>query len=203
MTDPQETPQSTEGVEYADRLERLETVWWKRVLDVQRPYRWNLRRLDPGFTLDIGCGLGRNLGHLDGFGVGVDHNPDSVAIARSRGLTVFTPDEFAASEYAAPGRFDSLLCAHVVEHMPLDAAVELLRPYLSSVRSDGKVIVITPQERGFRSDPTHVEFVDLDALGSLTDRLDLSWESGRSFPLPRAAGRLFTYNEFVVVARTQ
>lgn len=201
MTDPHAAPQSTEGAEYADRLARLETVWWKRALDVQRPYRWNLRRLDPGFTLDIGCGLGRNLSHLDGFGVGVDHNPESVAIARSRGLTVFTPDEFAASEYAAPGRFDSLLCAHVVEHMPIDVAVELLRPYLASVRAGGKVIIITPQERGFRSDPTHVEFTDFDALRALADRLDLAMESARSFPLPRAAGRAFTYNEFVVVAR--
>jgi SAM-dependent methyltransferase len=203
VTDPHAAPQSTEGAEYADRLARLETVWWKRVLDVQRPYRWNLRRLDPGFTLDIGCGLGRNLSHLDGLGVGVDHNPDSVAIARSRGLTVFTPDEFEASEYAAPGRFDSLLCAHVVEHMPLDAAVELLRPYLPSVGRGGKVIIITPQERGFRSDPTHVEFVDFDALHDLAVRLDLAPESQRSFPFPRSAGRMFTYNEFVVVARTQ
>ena len=203
MTDPHAAPQSTEGAAYADRLERLETVWWKRALDVQRPYRWNLRRLDPGFTLDIGCGLGRNLSHLDGNGVGVDHNPDSVAIARSRGLTVFTPDEFAASEYAVPGRFDSLLCAHVVEHMPTPDAVELLRPHLRWVRDDGKVIVITPQERGFRSDPTHVEFVDFDSLRAITQALDLTWESGRSFPLPRAAGRAFTYNEFVVVARTR
>jgi SAM-dependent methyltransferase len=203
VTDPHAAPQGTEGSEYADRLARLETVWWKRALDVQRPYRWNLRRLEPGFTLDVGCGLGRNLGHLDGHGVGVDHNPDSVAIARARGLTAFTPDEFAASEYATPGRFDALLCAHVVEHMHRDEAVELLRPYLPSVRGGGKVIMITPQERGFRSDPTHVEFVDFDALHDLVMRLGLAPESQRSFPLPRSAGRVFTYNEFVVVARTQ
>ena len=203
MTDPPVVPQSTEDSAYADRLERLETVWWKRALDVQRPYRWNLRRLAPGFMLDVGCGLGRNLGHLGGHGVGVDHNPESIAVARSRGLQAFTPDEFAQSEYASPGRFDSLLCAHVVEHMPADSVVELLRSYLGYVRRGGKVIVITPQERGFRSDPTHVEFVDFDALRALADRLDLAWESARSFPLPRVAGRVFTYNEFVVVARTQ
>src|SRR4051794_27828148 len=79
-------PMSTEDAAYAYRLARLETVWWKRWLDVQRPYRWNLRRLEPGFTLDIGCGLGRNLSHLGGDGVGIDHNEESVATARARGL---------------------------------------------------------------------------------------------------------------------
>ena len=54
-------PPHTRGADYAERLETLETARWKRVLDVQAPYRWNLRRLGLGFTLDIGCGIGRNL----------------------------------------------------------------------------------------------------------------------------------------------
>ena len=108
MTDPHAAPQSTEGAAYADRLERLETVWWKRALDVQRPYRWNLRRLDPGFTLDIGCGLGRNLSHLDGNGVGVDHNPDSVAIARSRGSPCSRPT--SSRRRSTRSRAASTLC---------------------------------------------------------------------------------------------
>ena len=204
MTEPHlvTDPMSTEDAAYADRLARLETVWWKRWFDVQRPYRWNLRRLEPGFTLDIGCGLGRNLSHLGGNGVGIDHNEESVATARKRGLRAFTPDEFAASEYATPGRFDSLLCAHVVEHMGRDDAVALLAPYLAYVRRGGKVILITPQERGFRSDPTHVTFVDFDGLAELARALGLQPENARSFPFPRAAGRAFTYNEFVTVART-
>jgi 2-polyprenyl-3-methyl-5-hydroxy-6-metoxy-1,4-benzoquinol methylase len=192
---------STEDAAYAERLARLETVWWKRWLDVQRPYRWNLRRLEPGFTLDLGCGLGRNLTHLDGNGVGIDHIEESVATARARGLQAFTPEEFATSALAAPGRFDSLLCAHVVEHLGGGDAVALLEPYLASVKPGGKVILITPQERGFRSDPTHVTFVDFDALDALVRTLGLRPETTRSFPFPRATGRVFTYNEFVMVAR--
>src|SRR3954470_22543342 len=114
---PDESPADTRGAAYTDRLNRLESVWWKRLLDVQRPYRWNLQRLQLGFTLDVGCGVGRNLINLDGNGVGVDHNESSVAEARSRGLVALTPGEFATSEFARPQRFDSLLLAHVVEHM--------------------------------------------------------------------------------------
>src|SRR5438477_5904865 len=107
-------PASTRGADYADRLVSLQQVWWKRLLPVQAPYRWNLRRLKLGSTLDVGCGIGRNLIHLGGDGVGIDHNPSSVAVARAAGLRAFTPEEFLASPFAAPRSFDSLLVAHVL-----------------------------------------------------------------------------------------
>ena len=84
------TAKSTKGTGYADRLSRLSGVWWKRVFDVQRPYRWNLRRLKLGKTLDVGCGIGRNLINLGPTSVGVDHNPHSVAIAKKKGLSAYT-----------------------------------------------------------------------------------------------------------------
>jgi len=75
----------TRDAEYTRRLSSLEGAAWKRWLNVQAPYRWNLRRLQLGFTLDIGCGIGRNLVNLGGHGVGVDHNERSVELARERG----------------------------------------------------------------------------------------------------------------------
>ena len=81
-----ESPETdTRDREYTERLIRLQRAPWKRWLDVQAPYRWNLRRLAPGFTLEVGCGIGRNLEHLRGEGVGLDHNPYSVAAARQAG----------------------------------------------------------------------------------------------------------------------
>lgn len=73
---------STEGADYARRLQRIGDVWWKRVLNVQAPYRAHLRRLQLGFTLDVGCGIGRNLSHLDSNGIGVDHNAEAIAHVR-------------------------------------------------------------------------------------------------------------------------
>ena len=49
-------------------------------------------------------------------------------------MTAFTPEEFLASEYAVPGRFDSLLSAHVLEHLEWDDAVALVQTYLPFVR---------------------------------------------------------------------
>jgi SAM-dependent methyltransferase len=94
--------EATAGRDYADRLVRLRSAWWKHVIDVQAPYRWNIRRLRLGRTLDVGCGIGRNLHHLGPDAVGVDHNADSVAVARSLGLTAYTGEEFRNSADAAP-----------------------------------------------------------------------------------------------------
>jgi 2-polyprenyl-3-methyl-5-hydroxy-6-metoxy-1,4-benzoquinol methylase len=193
---------ATHGKDYAERLIKLQTAPWKRWLNVQALHRWNLRRMNPGFTLDIGCGIGRNLLHLPGQSVGVDVNEYCVRAATSRGLTAFTPGEFRGStEYNRPGRFDAILLAHVAEHMTVDQVVALLQEYEVLIRPGGKLILISPQEAGFRSDPTHVELMDFARLTQISDRLGFRRDQAFSFPFPRWVGRLFTYNEFVVVSR--
>jgi 2-polyprenyl-3-methyl-5-hydroxy-6-metoxy-1,4-benzoquinol methylase len=192
---------STADPGYARRLDALEHRRLARWFDVQAPYRWNIRRIDPGFVLDVGCGLGRNLAHLDGHGVGVDHSPAAIEVARSRGLTAFTPTEFRASEFAAPGRFDSLLLAHVIEHLAVDEGRSLVLEYLPDIRPGGRVIVICPARAGYRSDPTHVTYYDPERLTDLASGCGLRVESVSSFPFPSFAGRLFRYNESILVAR--
>lgn len=180
---------------------RLVAQAWKRWLGFQAPYRWNLRRLRLGFTLDLGCGTGRNLAHLGGHGVGVDHNPHSVAAARARGLEAYTSAEFPRSIHARPGHFETLLLAHVVEHMDLASARDLLGAHLGYVRAGGRVVLITPQEAGHACDSTHVTFTGFAELEQLLRAHALVPERRYSFPFPRPFGRFFRHNEFVVVGR--
>jgi len=186
---------------YTARLVATQSAWWKRWLDVQAPYRWNLRRLRLGFTLDVGCGIGRNLINLEGHGVGIDHNRDFVEIARTRGLQAFTPEAFRASPFNAPERFESILLAHVVEHMTEDEATRLLSGYLPCLKRHGRVVLITPQEAGYRSDPTHVQFMNFDALRRMAGAAGLTPVREYSFPFARPAGRYFRHNEFVSISR--
>jgi len=181
--------------------ERLKGARWKRILNAQAPYKWNLRRLDLGYVLDVGCGIGRNLGHLDGNGIGVDVSPHSIAEARARGFTAYTAEEFPTCPDAIPERYDSLLFAHVLEHMTHAEASDLVGAYLPYLRSGGRVVVIVPQPAGFASDPTHVEFVDWDAIDRIEATHGLESVRRYSFPFPPAAGKAFKYNETIGISR--
>ena len=190
------TAVSSTGPEYAARLDRLSSARWKRL--IPNPYGWLVRRIATGRVLDVGCGIGRCLGFLDGRGVGIDPNEAAIALCRERGYTAFTPEEFALDDR---GLFDTMLCAHVVEHLTADEASGLMQLYASMVRPGGRVVLIVPQQRGFRSDATHVRFVGATELGELARESGLIVKSMRSFPLPRWAGGFFVYNETVLVAR--
>lgn len=193
----------TSSGEYAQRLLEVQGRWWKRALNVQAPYRWNLRRLRMGRVLDVGCGIGRNLSALDGNGVGVDHNSACVAYVRSLGLTAYEPEEFHQSEHAVGAGYDSLLIAHVLEHLDECEANSLLDEYMPYLRRGGRVVMVTPQERGFSSDPSHVRFVDFEDLSRQARRSGLVEERSYSFPFPRVFGNAFIYNEFCYVATSE
>lgn len=191
----------TANQDYADRLTRLQGKRWKKLLRVQAPWHANLAVMRLGRCLDVGCGNGRNLGHLPTGSVGVDHNAFSIATARHAGYEAYTVDEFFAdSALGAPASFDSILASHLIEHLQPADAREILTSYLPMVRPGGRVVFITPQERGFASDETHVAFTDFAALRDLCRDLGLRVLSAHSFPFPRRAGTLFTYNEFHVIA---
>lgn len=168
---------------------------------VNAPYQWNLRRLQLGATLEVGCGIGRNLRSLSAESVGVDHNAASIAVARSQGYRAFTNDEFVTQFSPPTPIFDALLLAHVVEHLDAEAAQGLIETYLRYVKPGGRVVFITPQEMGHRSDASHVRFSDFAVLQSLSNALDLRVERRYSFPFPRFVGPFFKYNEFVVISR--
>ncbi len=190
----------TEDRAYARRLTQVQRVWWKRILPVQAPYQWNLRRQRLGRTLDVGCGIGRNLGSLPRGSVGIDHNHDAVRTARAHGAAVMTSEEFFESDLSQPEAFEGMLVAHVLEHMDGDAAEQLLRTYLPYLAPGGKLFLVCPQERGYASDPTHVRFTSGDDLVALCHNLGLEPQRWFSFPFPRWAGRAFIYNEFCVLA---
>ncbi len=194
--DREEKAIDTQSDDYAERLRGIQDAGWKRF--VPNPYRRWLRNQDLGFVLDIGCGLGRGLKFLDGSGVGIDHNPAFIEACRRDGLTAFIPEDFFESEYAVEARFDSLTLMHVLEHLDEGQAEEILARYLPFVRSGGAVVCVTPQERGYASDPTHTVFVDDGDITALMQRHGLNVDFARSFPLPRSFGKVFIYNEFTV-----
>lgn len=198
MREPME--RETDSGAYAQEMSAVAGKRWKRALNVQAPYRWNVRRLTKGRVLEVGCGIGRNLAALPG-SVGVDHNPESVAIARRSGLRAWTTSEWPRCEDAVAGSFDTLLVAHVLEHVTDEVADQLLESYTPYLRAEARMVLICPQEAGFRIDPvTHIRFLTGEDLAEHARNVGFGLRSSGSFPFPRWAGKMFTYNEFVLVA---
>jgi len=193
---------STEDKSYTDRLVKLSTSPLRKFLNVQAPYGWNIRRTVTAPTLDIGCGIGRNLAHLQGDAVGIDHNETSVAECRKNGFTAYTPGDFVTS-VDAQTEYKTLLFSHVLEHMTPTEAGDLLDSYLPRLAGDGRVVIMCPQARGYRSDSTHVHFFDVAGLTNLVTQQGLRVSKSYSFPLPRWCGQWFTHNETVIVAVRQ
>lgn len=199
---PDRNPQflDTAAEEYARRLHAKQQIWWKRALNVQAPYQYNLRRQGLGRTLDVGCGIGRNLETLGGGSVGVDHNAASVKLARERGVTALTVEEWETSDLRVPEAFDGILLAHVIEHMDEAAGRAIMEDYLPYLRPGGRVFFVCPQERGYDSDATHVRWTTGADLEALARDVGLVPDPSFSFPFPRWAGKPFIYNEFCLLA---
>ena len=113
---------------------------------------------------------------------GEDYAERLIRAARARGFLAFTPSEFRASEHNRLEPFESLLISHVAEHMTEDDLVAMVNGYVDVLRRDGRLILISPQEAGFRSDSTYVEFMDFAKLAAVATRTGFDVEPIFSFP---------------------
>ena len=152
-------------------------------------------------TLDIGCGAGRNLTALNLNSIGIDHNAILVESCKLRGLQAYSTDDFLKNGSKYIACFDSILISHVAEHMSLNDFVVLLKEYKSFLKPAGVVVVICPQELGYASDSTHINFMDFKELEKALKASGFEVLSQYSYPFPRFFGKWFTQNEFVVNAK--
>ena len=114
------------------------------------------------------------------------------------GLNAYTTDDFDKSN---KDKFDSILIAHVLEHMPYEDARSLISKYMSRLEKNGRIVIVCPQIRGFKTGDTHIEFFDTNKIIKLLKSLGFKIVSKSSFPFPLMAGKIFKYNEYWVVAK--
>jgi hypothetical protein len=172
---------------------------------VRQVYLRRHRRLCSGPTLDFGCGAGELLGMLPAGSAGFEVNPHAVAHASGRGLDIVS---FASDAEAPdlggiePGRFETLFCGHVLEH--LDDPGDTARRLLTAAHRLGiaRVVFVVPGRRGFQHDATHRQFVTSarlereGLLGPSGWRLcELSYFPGNA----RWLGDYLTHHELTVV----
>lgn len=116
-------------------------------------------------VLDLGPGRGEWLMLLAEAGVvatGVDDNEAMVAELRGRGLDVVFDDAARHLGAVPDGSLDVVTAFHVVEHLDLDALLELLAQTRRVLRPGGLLVLETPNPANlvmgacnFYLDPTH------------------------------------------------
>lgn len=137
-----------------------------------------------GRLLEIGCGAGAMLEAMASRGwqtVGVDFDQSAVAIARSRGRSVY-PGGVLEQNFPSES-FDAIVMNHVIEHV--SAPRELLAECKRILRKGGALVVITPNPGGFLhrffgkdwrglEPPRHLHLFSLAALSELASAAGFS-----------------------------
>jgi SAM-dependent methyltransferase len=101
-------------------------------------------------VVDLGCGGGDFVELLIAGGVdaiGVDVDPLAAQAMRARETPVAEQDVFAYLEQADPASVDGIYAAHLVEHLPYDKVLELIRLAYRTLRPGGVIVLTTPDPR--------------------------------------------------------
>lgn len=133
---------------------------------------------DSQTVLDLGCGRGEFLKLLAEEGKmvqGVDSDEEMVKDVKGKGLPVIQADVF---EYlkTTKSKFDGIFCAHLIEHLSFDRALELLSLCSEVMKKDGSLVLVCPnpsslevQLQDFWREPTHIRMYNRELLEFLLD----------------------------------
>ena len=145
--------------------------------------------------VELGCGRGEFLAvaspHV-GRCLGVDVDPAMVATVEAAGHEAVREDvlSWVAGTDERP---DAVFLAHLIEHLSVEQAHDLLVGLHRIIAPGGVLVVVTPNPaclanltNDFWSDPTHVRLYTLDLLGFLLDQtgFDVTERAGNAVGSP-------------------
>ncbi len=170
---------------------------------IQGPYVDLFTEVGAATVLDLGCGRGLFLELLREAGVeahGVDSDAKAVDGCREAGFQVEQGDVLGYLHEAAGGeaRFDGVFCSHLIEHLPAEVAMGMIRSCATLLAPGGRLVIITPNVQNlevwsetFWLDPTHVRPYPRPLIAAMMEQVSL--EVSRSFVDP--ATRRFKWHD--------
>ncbi len=117
-------------------------------------------------VLDLGCGRGEFLEVMRDAGIparGIERSGEFVALCRSKELEVEAADLLEYLPSLPDESLDGIFCSHVVEHLPPERLLEVVRVAAKKLKAGGVLAIETPNPESlalfathFYLDPTHV-----------------------------------------------
>lgn len=148
------------------------SVYWKYLLNrgcfrtlVRRVYLARVRQMVKGKCIDLGCGAGELLRLLPKGSIGLEINREAVSYLVSQGLDVREYNIEAQNTSLLDivnlnDKVEALVSSHVLEHLGNP------RKFLAQLFSSAfqlkidTIIIVVPGVAGYKSDKTHLTFVD-------------------------------------------
>ena len=137
-------------------------------------------------AVDLGCGRGEwlQIMHEEGIPVvGIDNNESQAGDidTEDKEIEIVIADAFKWLCKQKDGSVDLVTAFHVVEHIPFNSLVAILKEVLRVLRPGGKVILETPNPESlivgaykFWFDPTHIRPLPPELMGRLMESLSFS-----------------------------
>lgn len=123
-------------------------------------------------VLDIGCGMGFALLALRDMGIknvmGIDRDPAQVQKCRRRDLSVCLEKDAGAFLAEHPQEFDVVLMLDVLEHVPVNDQIDLVRAVHTGLKSMGRLILTVPNANSLLA--ARWRYIDFTHHSSFTEK---------------------------------
>ena len=151
-------------------------------------------RLITGSTfLDVGCGAGIFLKYGSKKSLGLDINPFNIKRINekttSRAYLIREDGKFPIKSSS----FHTVICDQVLEH--IEEPSKIISEISRVTKKRGKIIVGLPMKKGFKADPDHKKYYDLEKIKKvISNNYEFKYKYHFYFPFPfKFAGKFFKW----------
>ncbi|MGE0567585.1 MAG: class I SAM-dependent methyltransferase [Bacteroidia bacterium] len=162
-----------------------------------------VKQFIPGPVMDLGFGTGAFLRYLSAKGYtfsGIDSNPHLVGMNKENGLDVALDDVTKLETIDKP--LTNAICDNVLEHLDMDQIDSFFNACKQKFIKNGILVVIVPDKKGYKRDPTHKTFVTKEIIQNFCKKQSISLIKDFCHPFnSRFIGRVLYLNMQVFVIK--
>jgi len=134
-----------------------------------------LKQFSDGHIVDLGCGTGEFLRFLKiknrSFS-GIDNNPHLVEKCVKMGFYVAMDDVTTLQNIEGP--IENAVIDNVLEHLEISQTDLFFKALKTKMSKGGTLVVVVPDKKGYKYDPTHKTFVNRELMQQMCDKHGLT-----------------------------